>query len=417
MKDYLSTLDTLFELNRERGIKLGLENCQTTHSALGTPAASYPCIHIAGTNGKGSTAHKIAAALQIAGYRVGLFTSPHIACFRERIQVNGELIDENAVVIGVEEILSLAEALKCPLTFFETCSLLAFLYFKQQSVDVAVIEVGLGGRLDATTILHPILSIVTSIGLDHCQVLGHTLEAIAEEKLGIVKPRVPLLTGPSVPRHKIIERATICNSPWKQLPYLKETAEEENQRIASAALQQLEGQLSKLRQLSDSSRQKALKSRPPCRYELHKPPGVAPVILDVAHNPPGLKQLFLRLSDHYPHRKCHALVALSQGKDISACLAILKESVTTIHFTEAPNGRSLPVEILSETWDAPCLVDKDPHRCFRAAHLECGVDDSLLVVCGSFFIMAAVRQELGLSFPCDPFDCNEQASLPSKAGP
>lgn len=191
--DYLFGQLPMFERQGAAGYKEGLANTVALDRHYGSPHLSYPTIHIAGTNGKGSTAHTIAAILQEAGYRVGLYTSPHIIDFRERIRVNGEPISRERVVSFVERERAFFEPL-AP-TFFELTTALAFLYFKEQQVDIAVIEVGLGGRLDCTNIITPVLSVITNISLDHTQFLGDTRAKIAAEKAGIIKTGVPVVIG------------------------------------------------------------------------------------------------------------------------------------------------------------------------------------------------------------------------------
>jgi dihydrofolate synthase / folylpolyglutamate synthase len=193
--------------------KNDLSNSLALDKHFGQPHKNYPCIHIAGTNGKGSVSNFLASILQCAGYRVGLFTSPHLKDFRERIRVNGEMISEDAVVSFVEENRSLFEQLQ--LSFFEMNTALAFKHFADSQVDIAVIETGLGGRLDSTNIITPILSIITNIGLDHTDILGGTLEKIASEKAGIIKSNVPVVIGESNPStfHIFQKKAAEMNAP------------------------------------------------------------------------------------------------------------------------------------------------------------------------------------------------------------
>ncbi|MFI5253694.1 MAG: bifunctional folylpolyglutamate synthase/dihydrofolate synthase [Bacteroidota bacterium] len=175
------------------GIKLGLENIRSLLNFLGNPHLKYPVIHIAGTNGKGSTASMIASILTASGYTTGLYTSPHLVNFTERIRIDGTSIAEDQVV-AYTKILK-REVEKCRATFFETTTAMAFMYFADQKVDVAVIETGLGGRFDATNIVNPVLSIITSIGMDHMEHLGNSISEIAFEKGGIVKPGIPCIVG------------------------------------------------------------------------------------------------------------------------------------------------------------------------------------------------------------------------------
>ena len=191
--DYLFNVAPLFQHIGAGAYKEGLANTRILDEHFSHPHRAYKTIHVAGTNGKGSVCHTLAAILQSAGYRVGLYTSPHLVDFRERIRVNGEMISEERVVRFVEEERAFFEPL-CP-SFFELTTALAFQYFKEQEVDIAIIEVGLGGRLDCTNIITPLLSIITNISFDHTQFLGDTLAKIAAEKAGIIKPNVPVVIG------------------------------------------------------------------------------------------------------------------------------------------------------------------------------------------------------------------------------
>ena len=191
--EYLFSQLPAFERQGASGYKPGLDTAIALDNWLGNPHRAYKCIHVAGTNGKGSVANMLAATLQASGYRVGLFTSPHLVDFRERIRVNGEMIGKRTVSRFVERWLE--SDLPCKPSFFELTTALAFEYFKRQKVDYAVIEVGLGGRLDSSNIITPVLSVITNISIDHTQFLGNTLTEIASEKAGIIKPRVPVVVG------------------------------------------------------------------------------------------------------------------------------------------------------------------------------------------------------------------------------
>ncbi len=191
--DYLYNAAPAFEKVGAGAYKEGLYNTHALDKHFGHPHKSYKTIHIAGTNGKGSCSHTIAAILQSAGYKVGLYTSPHLVDFRERIKVNGECISEERVIKFVEEERNFFEPLQP--SFFELTTALAFKYFEEQTVDIAVIEVGLGGRLDCTNIITPLLSVITNISFDHTQFLGNTLALIAGEKAGIIKHGVPCVIG------------------------------------------------------------------------------------------------------------------------------------------------------------------------------------------------------------------------------
>lgn len=191
--EYLYKQLPAFERQGASGYKPGLGTAIALDDWTGNPHRAYKCIHVAGTNGKGSFANMLAATLQASGYRVGLFTSPHLVDFRERIRVNGEMIAKRSVSRFVERWLE--SGLPCEPSFFELTTALAFEYFKRQKVDFAVIEVGLGGRLDSSNIITPILSVITNISIDHTQFLGNTLTDIASEKAGIIKYGVPVVVG------------------------------------------------------------------------------------------------------------------------------------------------------------------------------------------------------------------------------
>lgn len=211
--EYLFNVAPVFEKIGAAAYKEGLYNSHALDAHFGHPHRQYATIHVAGTNGKGSCSHTLASILQADGYRVGLYTSPHLVDFRERIRVNGTCISEEEVMRFVEEERNFFEPLHP--SFFELTTALAFKYFADQQVDIAVIEVGLGGRLDCTNIIKPILSIITNISMDHTQFLGNTLAKIAGEKAGIIKPHVPVVIGETVPETRPVfeERAKQEGTP------------------------------------------------------------------------------------------------------------------------------------------------------------------------------------------------------------
>ena len=200
--DYLFTAAPMFQSVGAGAYKEGLSTTLALDEHFNHPHRSYKIIHVGGTNGKGSTSHTLAAILQLAGYRVGLYTSPHLVDFRERIRVNGVCIPEQRVIDFVEQERAFFEPLYP--SFFELTTALAFRYFQEQEVDVAVVEVGLGGRLDCTNIVNPLVSVVTNISFDHINLLGNTLEAIAFEKAGIFKKAVPAVIGAAQPEVRAV---------------------------------------------------------------------------------------------------------------------------------------------------------------------------------------------------------------------
>ena len=200
--DYLFSAAPSFQHVGAAGYKEGLTNTLLLDDHFGHPHRRYRTIHVAGTNGKGSVCHTLAAILQSEGYKVGLYTSPHLTDFRERIRVNGQMIPEQRVIDFVARERRFFEPLHP--SFFELTTALAFLYFAEQNVDIAVIEVGLGGRLDCTNIIRPLLSIITNISLDHTRLLGDTLPQIAREKAGIIKHGVPVVIGEALPQTRCV---------------------------------------------------------------------------------------------------------------------------------------------------------------------------------------------------------------------
>ncbi len=191
--DYLFSQLPMYQRQGKAAYKSDLKNTFLLMDALNHPYKNFKSIHVAGTNGKGSTSHMIASVLQEAGYKVGLYTSPHLKDYRERIKINGQLIPENYVIDFVNNNKQSFE--KIGLSFFEWTVGLAFNYFSEENVDIAIIEVGLGGRLDSTNVITPLISVITNIGKDHTQFLGDTLEKIAFEKAGIIKPNIPVVIG------------------------------------------------------------------------------------------------------------------------------------------------------------------------------------------------------------------------------
>ena len=202
----------MYQLQGASAYKKDLTNTHLLLAHLENPQGKLKCIHVAGTNGKGSTSHMLASILQEAGYKVGLYTSPHLKDFRERIKINGKDISEEFVTDFTNEHKSFFES--NDMSFFEMTVGLAFDYFAKEKVDIAVIEVGMGGRLDATNIITPLVSVITNIGLDHTQFLGNTLEAVAFEKAGIIKPNIPVIIGEYTPETKpvFLAKAKECNS-------------------------------------------------------------------------------------------------------------------------------------------------------------------------------------------------------------
>lgn len=389
------------------GTKLGLDNSWRLQRALEFPDRSYKTIHIAGTNGKGSVSTKIAEGLRASGRKVGLYTSPHISTFRERIRINGIMISENAVEELLTEIFHIIEEEKIPATFFEITTLLALKYFSKQNIDFAVLETGLGGRLDATNIVTPELSVITSISLDHTEILGRTLEEITREKAGIIKTRRPVIIGPRVPYTIIKEVAETQSSPIFRVNGRFDTFEDENRAIAQEALFHLN--------IDPKAIEVGIEGRQPCRFECFQSPCKG--ILDVAHNPDGLEQLFRAIDSHFPKHPIRVVFGLSTNKDLGSCLKILNEKCSHFHLVTAPNGRGAPVKILEEHLvkhqvnPNAISIDRDIRSSMAKAIQGCLQEQQLLLVCGSFFIMHEARRALGIHDPHDQFDMNERTLL------
>lgn len=343
MTTYKKLIDYLFSLSRLKELKSNLTTPLEVVKKLGNPEKQFPSVHIAGTNGKGTVAYKMAAVFQENGYRVGLFTSPHLFNYRERIQINGEMISEVEVVQGLEKILPLIKSPK----FFEVTTLLAFDYFAEQEVDIAIIEAGLGGRLDVTNIITPLVSIITSVGWDHVPLLGTSLEEIAQEKSGIIKPGVPCVIGKSADYEIIRKKAY----PLFIVP-------NDSKKIAQKALKLLP---------FDITETEGLRKDPPCRYEKH-----GDVILDVAHNPPALKRLFERVKNEYPGRKIHVLFGMSKDKDIQNALHMIRATCDRLSFLTPHHPRLFSFEETISAKEGLELAQKEGAIC---------------VVCGSFYIM------------------------------
>lgn len=405
---YNELIQRLFSVNLFGGMKLGLDNCLKMQTILECPDRSYATVHVAGTNGKGSVTTKIAGALQAEGYRVGLYTSPHLSCFRERIRVNGVMIPESATETILSSLFKITEEHAIPATFFELATFLALVYFSQERVDIAVLETGLGGRLDATNIIAPLLSVITSVSLDHTEILGETVEAIAKEKAGIVKPGVPILIGPEVPVSVVRQAAQKMSSPLIRVENAFSTYDETNGEIAKRALQQISAAFP----LSTASLQKGLGCRQPCRFEYYDSP--CPIILDVAHNPDGLLHLFKAVSVKFGSPSIRVLFGLSKNKDLDTCIKVLLDHAIRFHITEAGNGRGHPADkIQTALLNRGCspdniFIDTDITRSFRTAVSETIANNQILLICGSFFIMSEIRHALGIQEPRDAIDLNER---------
>ncbi len=422
--EYLFNAAPLFQNIGAGAYKEGLSNTHLLDEHFGHPHRSYRTIHVAGTNGKGSTCHTLAATLQHAGLRVGLYTSPHLVDFRERIRVNGQMLPEQRVIDFVAQERSFFEPLHP--SFFELSTALALLYFKEQKVDVAIIEVGLGGRLDCTNIIRPELSVITNISYDHTQFLGDTLEKIAAEKAGIIKAGVPVVIGETNGNAGVRE-------VFLQTAQDKQTsiwlADEEDEVLGShrtedglwkyntVLLGELYGTLTgecqprntatilcALRRLREqgfeiTDEDIRMGFANVCAYtglmgrwqtvSLHPQ-----VVCDIAHNPAGLHYIGQQMNG-FADRTLHIIIGMVNDKDVSHSLRHLPKQAQ-YYFTQASVKRALPAEELAAIARAEGLHgDTYPNvnEAFNAAK-QSATDKDFIYVGGSTFVVADFMQSI-----------------------
>lgn len=409
-------------------LKPNLNNTIALCKAIGNPQQHFPTIHIAGTNGKGSTSHMLAAILQKSGFKTGLYTSPHLLDFRERIRINGKDISEQWVVDFVDNYRSAIEEIQP--SFFEITVAMAFLAFAEVEVDIAVIETGLGGRLDSTNIITPVLSIITNIGLDHTDLLGTTLPEIAVEKAGIIKPGVPILIGELQEETERVfsEKALANRSPlyyadslWslvrvsssnslqsfkavqlstgKILPVLTDLIGKYQQQNIATVLAATDllihlgwniGEASLLGALQNVKSLTGLRGR----WEILQQEPL--IIADVAHNAAGLKGVMEQWDALVGEAK-HIVIGMVKEKDLSKVLPMLPPN-THYHVCNAAIERALPAQALYEIlvekgFNATCYTSVKAAVLHANASMKTG--DALLIT-GSFFTVA---EALELPYP------------------
>lgn len=414
----------LIDERRSRG-RLGLDRMRALLRELGDPQNEYPTLHVAGTSGKGSTATMMAAALGASGRRVGLHTKPHLHSMTERACIDAVPIGTQRFAGLLEEMLPAIErvaAFAGSPSYYETLLALAFLYFAKERVDAAVIEVGVGGRLDGTNVIMPQVGVITSVDYDHTDVLGETLEAIAAEKAGIAKRGVPLVVGAQ--RRQvlaIVERvASAAGAPVILVDHASEMAtldgderrfevrtaraiydvrlpvfgsfQRRNAQTAIVALEALPEALApSVEEVERGFGRVAI----PGRMEVVM--GAPTIVLDIAHNAEKAQHLADALRERWPGRRMRALVAVGQGKDAPAILQALAALVDSFVFTTfAAFGRhAIPPERLLEGAAAlgvPAQSVDDPTAALARALEQCAQDD-ILVVTGSTFVVAALREQ------------------------
>ena len=412
--EYLFNSTPVFEHVGASAYKEGLFNTLELDKHFGHPHLNYKTIHVAGTNGKGSCSHSIAAILQSEGYNVGLYTSPHLVDFRERIRVNGECISEKYIIDFVENERSFFEPLHP--SFFEVTTALAFIYFAEQNVDIAVIEVGLGGRLDCTNIITPAISIITNISFDHTQFLGNTLAKIAGEKAGIIKRGVPVIVGEYVPETRPVFEAK-ANEIGAPIFFA-----EEEQEVVSSALNEngkinyntkhygiIQGELRGIYQEKNTNtilcalnhcsdiiiHNNSLKTGLANVCELtgltgrwQKLQDKPTVICDTGHNVGGWQYLSRQLKA----QKCKRLrivFGMVDDKDIDTVMRMLPTSAK-YYFTKATSKRAIPekdVRIIADRYSLEGKAYSNVTEAYQAVLNEADKDD-LIFVGGSSYIVA-----------------------------
>jgi len=405
-----------------KAYKADLTNTIALCTYLGNPQNKIKTVHIAGTNGKGSTSHMLAAIFQQCGYKTGLYTSPHLKDFRERIKVNGEMITENFVTEFVEATKSFSEEINP--SFFELTFVMAVEYFVQCNVDIAIIETGLGGRLDSTNVITPEVSIITNIGYDHTDILGDTLEKIAFEKAGIIKEKVPVIIGETTFETKrvFLDKAEEKNAPvfFAQEKYKVVSANYLNEKLllevndvgknsVSGYLLDLPGLyqaknfltvltatdiLKENFSLTDTNIKQAVDHVKKLtglhgRWEIISRHPL--IILDVAHNVDGIQQLVNQIQIS-SYNNLHIIFGMVKDKEIEKVLALLPKQAS-YYFTRAQIPRALPENELLERADKFRLKGNaysEVNEALEAARNNASADD-LIIVCGSVFVVGEVN--------------------------
>ncbi len=419
----------------KEAIKKDLNNIRALCDMMGMPQDQFKSIHIAGTNGKGSVSHMLSAALQQAGYKTGLYTSPHLADFRERIRINGQPVSQEWVSDFIDQyrlqIIDLAPS------FFEITVAMAFAAFAAEQVDVAVIETGLGGRLDSTNIINPLLSIITNISFDHKDILGDTLEAIAAEKAGIIKPGVPVLIGEFQENTERVffEHAVRQQSPvfyatntWELVKTEQDVKGQKFKAVHKGRreIYELETDMAGNYQSHNiktvlaaaellDNRQginlplpvtlEALKSVKQLtgmrgRWDIIQDEPL--IVADVAHNQAGLEQVFRQWENLQVNQR-HILIGFVKDKDIAAALACFPKNAK-YYFTQAKIPRALPAEELSAmaaNFGLEGTVYDVAADAWCAAKSALNVGDALLIT-GSFFVIGELLNNNLFTQPNQP---------------
>lgn len=398
--EYLYNSAPMFQQVGGAAYKEGLENTLTLDAHFGHPHRRYRTIHVAGTNGKGSCSHTLAAVLQEAGYKVGLYTSPHLVDFRERIRVNGVPVPEEYVIRFVEEERSFFEPLHP--SFFELTTAMAFRYFADERVDVAVVEVGLGGRLDCTNIIRPDLCVITNISFDHVQFLGDTLEKIAREKAGIIKRGVPVVIGETTPETRPVfeAKAKETDAPiyfaedcdredYPDIEFeLKGLYQKKNKQTLLTALPMLKEAGYHIDEQAVRSGFAHVTSLTGLMGRWQKLQNSPTLVCDTGHNVGGIRYIVEQLKKE-KYRRLHIVMGMVNDKDVRGVLGLMpKEAV--YYFTQASVKRAMPAGRLKELGLEAGLRGEcyaDVPAAVRAAQKE-SLPEDFIFVGGSSFIVA-----------------------------
>ena len=407
----MTPIERLFSLERF-GIKLGLDNIRTILAALGHPERAWQSIHIGGTNGKGSVAAMVERGLRAAGLRTGRYTSPHLDRIEERVAINGEAIDSatfesvTAHVFDVIDASTAIGALKVTPTFFEVSTAIAFEIFKRAAVDVAVVEVGLGGRFDATNVLTPAITAITSIAFDHERHLGHTLSDIAFEKAGIAKPGVPLVIGrlPPEAAARIVKVAREVEAPVfdahatttdRKYPPLRLALpgrhQLENAAVAVAILERwstLVGHIS-----TEAIVTGLTECEWPARLEWLRVPPNGELLIDAAHNPAGATALASYLQD-MGRKKLPIVFAAMADKDLTNMIGALAPIASTFIATTVPHARARTADQLANEIRRLTSVPVEAFQSPEAAVERALEQSKRAVACGSIYMIGPLRARL-----------------------
>ncbi|MFV0163838.1 bifunctional folylpolyglutamate synthase/dihydrofolate synthase [Empedobacter falsenii] len=405
MRTYQETIDWLFtnlpmfQRVGASAMKVDLTNITALCNYLGNPQTKFKTVHIAGTNGKGSTSHMLASIFQEAGFKTGLTTSPHLKDFRERIRVNGVMAEEEFVVDFVNK--HEQKIIDQKASFFEIAIAMAFEYFAQQKVDIAIIETGLGGRLDSTNIILPELSIITNIGLDHTQFLGDTLELIAFEKGGIIKPNTPVVIGETTSETKKVftDLATERNSKiifaeekfFQDLPSdLIGSYQVKNRRTVLTAVEQLiaQGWEISSENISNGLLNVVKNTNLRGRWDIL---GQNPLIVaDTAHNPHGLLEIAKQINEQ-SYNNLHLVLGFVNDKDVKESLSFFPK-MATYYFCEPDVPRKLPIDELRNVvpTDLKNVHYFDSVAKALIAAKESAQENDMIYIGGSTFVVAEV---------------------------